>query len=190
MEEKEEEYEQLGLGCSSMGGKSLPRSLLESPVRCLHWSCSFKTGPAQTRGSCCFDCRNISFSSPWETQPCPPACSLPADGQAFHPDFICLAAWKAPIQLVHEMGCSSSISAPFLIHLITFDLDKIPLPPQEGQMTLCGSGCVPKDSIWLQAVPCTYPQCGRETGCPSGPCCSLWCGISIYLGPFEDQILA
>lgn len=122
-------------------------------------------------GSCCSGCRNISFSSPWEAQPCPPACSPPADGQAFHPDFICLAAWKAPIQLVHEMGCSSSISAPFLILLITFDLDKIPLPPQEGQMTVCGSGCVPKDSIWLQAVHCSHPQRGRKKGCPSGPCC-------------------
>jgi len=45
------------------------------------------------------------------------------------------------------MGCSSSVSALFFIRLITFDLDKIPLPPQEGQMTLCGSGCVPKDSL-------------------------------------------
>lgn len=68
------------------------------------------------------------------------------------------------------MGCSSSISAPFLIRLITFDLDKIPLPPQEGQMTLCGSGCVPKDSICLQNAHCTYPQCGRGRGCPCSLC--------------------
>lgn len=121
-------------------------------------------------------------------QLCPPACSPPADGQAFHPDFICLAAWKAPIQLVHEMGCSSSISAPFLIRLITFDLDKIPLPPQEGQMTLCGSGCVPKDSIWLQAVHCTYPQCGRERRCPSGHLVFPAVRDFIYLSPFEDQV--
>lgn len=79
----------------------------------------------------------------------------------FHPDFICLAAWKAPIQLVHEMGCSSSISAPFLICLITFDLDKIPLPPQEGQMTLCVALAVSPRAQHLQAVHCTYPQCGR-----------------------------
>lgn len=54
MEEKEGKYEQLGLGCSSMGGESLPSSSLENPVRCLHWSCSFKAGPAQTVGQLLF----------------------------------------------------------------------------------------------------------------------------------------
>lgn len=54
MEEKEGKYEQLGLGCSSMGGESLPSSSLENPVCCLHWSCSFKAGPAQTVGQLLF----------------------------------------------------------------------------------------------------------------------------------------
>lgn len=51
--------------------------------------------------------------------------------------------------------------APFFIYLITFDLDKIPLLPQIRQMTLCGSGYVPKDSFQLQV------HAGLST-CPPG----------------------
>lgn len=158
MEEKEEKYEQLGLGCSSLGRRVFAEFLAGKtsafpPLELLFSLVLLKMG-----GSFLFGCRNTYSSSPSETKP-RPACSPSADGQAFSPDFICMAAWKAAIQLAHEMGCSSSISARFFIRLITFDLDKIPLLPQKGQMTLRGSGSVPMDSLWLQAhtVHCTCP---------------------------------
>lgn len=57
MEEKEEKYEQLGLGCSSMGGKPLLSSWLESSLESSTGAALLNLVLPKPWGSCCFGCR-------------------------------------------------------------------------------------------------------------------------------------
>lgn len=79
------------------------RVFAESPACYLCRSCSFLCSGSKREAAAALAVGTSPprFSSPPETKP-------RSAGQALSPDFICLPAWRAAIQLAHEMGCSSS----------------------------------------------------------------------------------